>query len=41
MLVADCQIFFTNSSRIDVRTLTFYNAIITDAGTDENGALTN
>jgi len=36
-LVADCQLFLTNSSRIDVRTLTFYNCVIQDAGVDENG----
>jgi len=38
-LVADCQIFFTNSSRIDVRTLTFFNCIIQAGNVDENGAL--
>jgi hypothetical protein len=29
--------FITNSSRIDVRHLTFYNCIIMDAPLDENG----
>lgn len=36
-LVADCQLVLTNSSRIDVRTLTFYNCQLQDAPTDENG----
>ena len=36
-LVADCQLLLTNSSRIDVRTLTFYNCQLQDAPTDENG----
>ena len=38
-LVGDCQLFITNSSRIDVRTLTFYNVVIQDGTIDENGAL--
>lgn len=37
-LVAKCQMILTNSSRIAVRTLEFYNCIITDAPLDENGA---
>lgn len=37
-LVADCQMILTNSSRIGVRTLTFYNSIIMDAPLDENGS---
>lgn len=36
-LVADCQLVITNSSRIAVRTLKFYNCIIQDATVDENG----
>jgi hypothetical protein len=36
-LVADAKLVITNSSRIAVRTLTFYNCIIQDAGLDENG----
>lgn len=36
-LVADCQLVFTNSSRIKVRTLKFYNCILTDRTMDENG----
>lgn len=36
-LVADCKIVFTNSSRIAVRTLEFYNCILTDKTIDENG----
>lgn len=36
-LVADCQLVITNSSRIAVRTLKFYNCIIQDATIDENG----
>lgn len=36
-LVGDCQLILTNSSRIDVRTLTFYNVIIADGTVDENG----
>jgi len=36
-LVADCQLVLTNSSRISVRTLDFYNCIIQDAPLDENG----
>lgn len=38
-LVGDCQLFITNSSRIDVRTLTFYNVVIQSGDMDENGAL--
>lgn len=37
-LVSDCQLVLTNSSRIAVRTLTFYNCMLTDAQIDENGA---
>jgi hypothetical protein len=37
-VVCDCEMFITNSSRIDVRHLTFYNCIIMDAPLDENGA---
>mgnify|MGYP003459781054 FL=1 len=37
-LVADGQLVITNSSRIKVRTLNFYNLIIRDAGLDENGS---
>lgn len=33
-----CEMFITNSSRLDVRTLTFYNCVIIDAPLDENGA---
>lgn len=36
-LVCDCRLILTNSSRIDVRTLVFYNCIIQDAALDENG----
>jgi hypothetical protein len=36
-LVADAKLIITNSSRLDVRTLHFYNCIIQDAGIDENG----
>ena len=36
-LVANGQLVITNSSRIKVRTLNFYNLIIRDAGLDENG----
>jgi len=36
-LVADCQLVLTNSSRISVRTLNFYNCVIQDAPLDENG----
>lgn len=36
-LVADCQLVLTNSSRLAVRTLKFYNCIIQDASIDENG----
>ena len=36
-LVADGQLVITNSSRVKVRTLNFYNLIIRDAGLDENG----
>lgn len=34
-LVADCKLIITNSSRIGVRTLTFYNCIIMDAPLDK------
>lgn len=37
-VVCDCEMFITNSSRIDVRHLTFYNCVIMDAPLDENGA---
>lgn len=37
-LVADCKMILTNSSRLAVRTLNFYNCIILDAPLDENGA---
>ena len=37
-VVCDCEMFITNSSRIDVRHLTFYNCIIMDAPLDQNGA---
>ena len=36
-LVCDLQLYLTNSSRIDVRTLTFWNCIIQDGSTDESG----
>ena len=36
-LVCDCRLILTNSSRIDVRTLVFYNCIIQSAALDENG----
>lgn len=36
-LVADAKLIITNSSRLDVRVLKFYNCIIQDAGLDENG----
>ena len=36
-LVADCKLEFTNSSRIKVRTLIFYNCILADRTIDENG----
>lgn len=38
-VVADCQLVLTNSSRIAVRTLKFYNCIISDAQIDENGQM--
>lgn len=37
-LVCDCKLILTNSSRISVRELIFYNCIIIDANLDENGA---
>jgi len=37
-LVADAKLVITNSSRLEVRTLHFYNCQIQDAGIDENGA---
>lgn len=37
-LVCDCKLTITNSSRIGVRTLNFWNCIIMDAPLDENGA---
>ena len=36
-LVAECKLVFLNSSRIPVRTLTFFNCILTDRTFDENG----
>ena len=36
-LVADCTLELLNSSRIKVRTLTFFNCIIADKTFDENG----
>lgn len=36
-LVCDIQLYLTNSSRIDVRTLTFFNCIIQDGTVDESG----
>ena len=36
-LVAQGRLIITNSSRIDVRTIDFYNMIIADAAFDENG----
>lgn len=36
-LVADCRLIITNSSRITVRTLDFYNCILADRTIDENG----
>lgn len=36
-LVCDCRLQLTNSSRIEVRELIFYNCIIMDAALDENG----
>ena len=38
-LVCDIQLFLTNSSRIDVRTLTVYNCIITSGDINESGDL--
>lgn len=38
-LVCDLELVLTNSSRIKVRTLTFYNCILQDAPIDENGQL--
>lgn len=35
--VADCELILTNSSRISVRKLTFYNCQIQDSTVDENG----
>lgn len=37
-VVADAQLIITNSGRIDVRVLNFYNLSLTDAPLDENGA---
>lgn len=37
LVCGKCQLVLTNSSRIAVRTLTFYNCIIADASIDENG----
>lgn len=37
-LVCDCKLTLTNSSRIKVRTLEFYNCIIMDAPLDESGS---
>lgn len=36
-LVADCKLTITNSSRLEVRTLNFYNCSMLDAPLDENG----
>jgi hypothetical protein len=36
-LVCDCKLILTNSSRISVRELIFYNCVIMDAPLDENG----
>ena len=36
-LVTDCELYITNSSRLDVRTIHFYNCVIMDAPLDENG----
>lgn len=36
-LVMDCELYLTNSSRIDVKQLKFYNCQITDAPVNENG----
>lgn len=36
-LVCDCEMFILNSSRVDVKHLTFYTCIINDAPLDENG----
>lgn len=36
-LVANCELTITNSSRLSVRTLTFFNCIIADKTVDENG----
>lgn len=36
-LVANCQLIITNSSRLAVRTLEFFNCIIADKTVDENG----
>lgn len=36
-LVAQGRLIITNSSRIDVRTIDFYNMILSDASFDENG----
>ena len=38
-LVGDCELIITNSSRVGVRKLTFYNVIINDATWSENGEL--
>lgn len=37
-VVADCELILTNSSRISVRKLTFYNCILQDSSIDENGS---
>lgn len=36
-VVSDCELVLTNSSRISVRKLTFYNCLIQDSTIDENG----
>lgn len=36
-IVMDCELFITNSSRIDVRTIKFFNCVIQDGTFDENG----
>lgn len=38
-LVANAQLVLTNSSRVAVRTLTFFNCIINDVTFDENGSM--
>jgi hypothetical protein len=40
-LVCDCKLVITNSGRLTVRTLYFYNCIIRDGSIDENGTQDN